>query len=123
MPLLRCELACGSGGRGESGESFFGENAWMLSVSVESRDQRCSFTHDTNPRMMMAMNATFMGLRQSEPTLKVQVVMGIIGQFGTREQADLKRRHHLRHVVVGFVIGERLKLRDLCRKQWLSIGQ
>ena len=50
MPLLRCELACGSGGRGESHEFVFGENAWMLRVGVERRNQRCSFTHDTNPR-------------------------------------------------------------------------
>ena len=50
MPLLRCELACGSGGRGESDEFVFGENAWMLRVGVECRNQRCSFTHDPNPR-------------------------------------------------------------------------
>ena len=54
MPLLRCELAFGSGGRGESGEICFGENAWVQSVSVERRDQRGSFAHDANPRVMMA---------------------------------------------------------------------
>ncbi|GEM_PF-2325580 len=51
---------CGSGRRGESHQFLFGENAWMLRVSIERRNQRCSFTHDTNPRMMMAMPATFM---------------------------------------------------------------
>ena len=36
MPWLRYELAFGSGGRSESGEIFYGENARML--SVESRN-------------------------------------------------------------------------------------
>ena len=62
----------------------------MLRVCVERWNQRCSFAHDANLGMMMAVNATFMQLRQAEPTLKIQVIMRIIRQFGTGEKTDLK---------------------------------
>jgi len=59
------------------------------------------------------MNATLMGLRTAEPSFQVQVIARMRSQFGAREQAWAKRRHHLGKVRVNLVVGPTVELVDL----------
>ena len=81
--------------------------------------------------MAMTVNTTLVRLRTTEPSLQVQVVTRIRGQFSTYEQAGAKRRHHFREMLIDPIILTTLKFVELrcksrlafCQRQAIFIGQ
>ena len=59
----------------------------MVDVRVKRWGQGCTISHDTNACVALTVNAPLMGLRETEPTLQVQVVARMLGHVGAGEQA------------------------------------
>jgi len=96
VAILGCKLAFLRGGVRETSEISLSKNTWVLSVSVESWDQR---------------------------GLDIKVVIRILAQLNVCESPHSKRTHDPRHRLVDRIISMRLKLCKLGSKQRLSTRQ
>src|SRR5215469_8672578 len=75
----------------------------MRRVCIQRMHQRRTLDDDPYTRMAMTMDPPLVALRQSKPTLQIEVVRNLFELVLADEQASKKAEHHRGHVVANRV--------------------
>lgn len=73
-------------------------------MHVQGMHQGRAFLYDPHPRMLVTMNAAFVGLGLAKPTFQIQVVARACSVVNSYEQPRLKAGHDLAHVPSSVVV-------------------
>jgi len=83
---------------------YFGERMRMVAMGVQGQHHGHAFLHDSYPRMTAPVDATFVTLGQSKPTLQIQVVAWPIAAASASEEARLETSHYAPHLLTDRIL-------------------
>ena len=74
-------------------------------MRIQSMHQRGSFQHHPNPHVAMAVDPPLVTLRQSKPTLQIEIILDRFKRLLAHEEALKETEHHRGHVVTDRIFG------------------